>query len=883
MSYPYQYSPQGQPGPPYPPQRQQQAPTNGYAANGYPVYHQASQLPQQRNMQYVNPQVVQSQPMVVIPQRSSQQHNQYQTQTRPSPQYLSQPLAATFDSIDVHPHNTHVPQRHPQTQHTPRPQHQTSYQAQQQQTPNVHQAQQRQQDGAQRQQQTPLRQHSVTQQHRQPLQHNQQPPRPQQQTPRPQQQTPRPQQKTPGSQQQATRPGQIRHPQVVITTPSRSVSVTSTTPRASPSPNGATDYNPLLLLLAEEYIEAAHGMGPTVSLTHQDQETYYKLMSTGMGCMEAVLKNYKLHPAVEGQIRLRFATLLHNETNNDTEADTILNHGIMLCQRHRLLDLKYSMQHLQARVLAKTNPGAAIKTLDKVIREAEDYGHVAWVYALRFLCVSLSQQTPSQRGYSTSLHHLDAISRLSDDHRDLAIYVVSATFKALLHLRTPGTDSMIEAQRAIADARQYQLDRSVQGLTQIMALLSILDVVCSIQNKKRDDILEKMNTMHQFMDRRNPTKGTEQTSDEGFLGVPIDHSSSGQLHASTGGIFRKTADGRDQLVFAWFHHRDIYCLGYYLSGVAASLNNEKKSMYFLQEGIKLIRGVYLPSSCQHLPVTDHILESLQQHEAHPESISEMSSLTNWRTLMDWHIRLQLAFHSCNRADWQAARNTQTFLQQTAGHSSLGDAMYRERLAVYLGGAIDQGAGQLDSALRSYQSDILALPEAALVNDPNTDIAILAALNTLLIIREPSHPQHVQFGYLMTQLEPFCSHHKSGDIVAAFQLIRGCIDNARTVNSTTYIKTALKNARGVSNQQLTCMAMAAFTFQFATDRLDEGAVKAHEACQKVAVRAQSKLWECTADGMLATLLEKLGNGQQAAVVRTEIEELRESLPEDLRGY
>ncbi|KAF2810880.1 uncharacterized protein BDZ99DRAFT_441490 [Mytilinidion resinicola] len=721
MSYPYQYSPPGQPGPPHPPQRQPQAPPNGYAPNGYPAQNQASQMPPQTPMQYVNP---------------------------------------------------------------------------------------------------------------------------------------------PRSQQQATRPGQIRHPQVVIHTPSRSASVLSTTPQASPSPGGATDYNPLLLLLAEEYIEAAHGMGPTVSLTHQDQETYYKLMSTGMGCMDAVLLNYKLHPATEGQIRLRFATLLHNETNNDAKTDQVLNHGIMLCQRHRLLDLKYSMQHLQARALAKKNPGAAIKTLDKVIKEAEDYGHVAWVYALRFLCVSLSQQMPSQRGYSTSLHHLEAISKISDDHRDMAVYVVSAAFKALLHLRTPGTESMVEAQRAIADARQYQLDQSVLGLTQIMTLLSLLDVVCSLQSHRKEEILEKTMAMHQFLDKPDLA---EQRKDEGFLGVPIERSSSGQLHISSGGIFRKTADGRDQLVFAWVCRRDVYCLGYYLSGVATSLYYERQPITYLQEAIKLIRG------------------SLVQHEAHPESISGMSSLTNWRTLIDWYLRLQLAFYFCSRADWPAARNTQIFLQLTASHCSLGDAIHRERLATYLGGAIDQGAGRLDSALRSYQSDILALPDTALVNDPSTDVAILAALNTLLIIREPSHPQHFQFGLLMAQLGPFCTSHRSRGIVAAFQLIKGCIDNDRTVNSTTYIQTAMHTAKTISNQQLTCMAFAAFTLHFATGRLDGDAVRAHEAFPKLAVRARSKLWECTANGMLATLLEKRGNGQEAAAIRREIEELRESLPEDLRGH
>ncbi len=60
----------------------------------------------------------------------------------------------------------------------------------------------------------------------------------------------------------------------------------------SPASSGAVDYQLLLLSLAEEYIAAAHGLGSVVALTGRSKETekYYKLMATGMGCMEAALK-----------------------------------------------------------------------------------------------------------------------------------------------------------------------------------------------------------------------------------------------------------------------------------------------------------------------------------------------------------------------------------------------------------------------------------------------------------------------------------------------------------------------------------------------------------------------------------------------------------------
>lgn len=52
------------------------------------------------------------------------------------------------------------------------------------------------------------------------------------------------------------------------------------------------DYQLLLLSLAEGYFAAAHGQGSMVALAQREveMEKYYKLIATGLGCLEAVLK-----------------------------------------------------------------------------------------------------------------------------------------------------------------------------------------------------------------------------------------------------------------------------------------------------------------------------------------------------------------------------------------------------------------------------------------------------------------------------------------------------------------------------------------------------------------------------------------------------------------
>jgi hypothetical protein len=58
-----------------------------------------------------------------------------------------------------------------------------------------------------------------------------------------------------------------------------------------PPPEPPVDYQLLLLSLAEEYIKAAHGIGSLVALYRRAEDTsqYYKLIATGLGCMESAL------------------------------------------------------------------------------------------------------------------------------------------------------------------------------------------------------------------------------------------------------------------------------------------------------------------------------------------------------------------------------------------------------------------------------------------------------------------------------------------------------------------------------------------------------------------------------------------------------------------
>lgn len=280
----YQWPQQGYPntqyGAPVPP-------PNGYQTNGYPVQYPQQPMPPA----YPQSHPISNHPRVVIPPpRPSQQYHPAQN----GPQILRR---STQPQVVIAPRD---PGPIPQMQ-----------------APRIRQVQvpvqRSNSDGArssmaQRQPQQLQTPPSKPVQSSQSFQEN--PPRPQQRTPSlptsNQPRTPLQPQSTPKqrahSQQQSSQhrspslsqpSSQARsHPQVVIKKPAPQLQ-TPTRPQP-PAPTQAlpADLTVLLLSAADEYINAAHGLGSIAAIAQREEDLarYYKLMATGLGCMEAVLR-----------------------------------------------------------------------------------------------------------------------------------------------------------------------------------------------------------------------------------------------------------------------------------------------------------------------------------------------------------------------------------------------------------------------------------------------------------------------------------------------------------------------------------------------------------------------------------------------------------------
>ena len=645
------------------------------------------------------------------------------------------------------------------------------------------------------------------------------------------------------------------------------------------------DYQLLLLSLAEEYFAAAYGHGSITDILHRENEmqNYYKLIATGLGCLEAVLKRYTLPPEREAVVRLRYATVLYEETENTMEAEESLSKGISICDRHRFFDLKYDMQHLLARILFQKNPRAAFKFLDGVTKDAEAYQHVAWVYAFRFLKVSLHLELSSHQDLVAALSQLKHVLYLSNHYGDKTVLAIATTLEALTSLKVSNdAESIEQAQRALAGVRSLQLDPKIGQMHQLAILTSFVDLCCHLQNFEPAQVLSKMHTMQNTL--KNVDHNRYWTADGSFA-IPIPNARMPSCKSRRAGIVRKEEDSSLVLIFNWLPREDICTVEYLLSGLAMSHRNMldgQKSEHILEEGI---RRLECASSFLNLfEVTNYLLGANRETSKVPKSITLTSAHQQWREEITAYMRLHLAFTLCRRTSWSSARQQQAEIRKLqASMAKIPEPILL--LTAYLEGVICQGTGDIENALAIYQSPTLSIHEYRKKPHPShthLDIALLTALNTLLIIRTPTHPLHHTLPALLSFIEHLCLRNPNRQIQAAFHLISATISSSSTILLTKQsLQSALQLAKQTENKHLICMVLTFMSWKFFRGVVGEQAEKSAKASQTLAQQCKDSLWMSVSAGVFGDTLEAAGRIEEAKRARENGLITARSLPEGLQ--
>jgi hypothetical protein len=693
------------------------------------------------------------------------------------------------------------------------------------------------------------------------------------------------QQGTPTSQYRSpSLPQSSRHPQVVIPTsarkPSSSQLQTPSKPQHAPIRALPAEIMVLMLSTADEYIAAARSLGSVAASTLKpaDLDQYYKLMSRGLGCMETVLKKFNMAPRDEAMQRLRYASLLVEETDNNQEIEENLARGIALCNRNRLQDLKYAMQHLQARYQFQSNHRAALKMLDKYIAEAETFQHIVWVYAFRFLRVSLALQTAGRSEAASAIQHLHTIGKLAQRHGDRAIEVTCSALEAMIHLRSPALDRLEHAQRAIASARSHQLQLSDKELGQINILIDCIDVACSVQQGQLDE--QKLTALQTKADQY---AGAQYAGPrDGVFGVLLEKSFGGNMTFSTGGIFRKSGDGRDQLVLAWLPRDELIMLAYYLSGLISLPAN--KGNDYLQQGVHKLtqRMSQHPISCCGLALTS--TGSLQQHSALHLSIPAAIAQRNWVKILDYHTKFILGLVACYHDDRATASRAVSMLRERIAEQPFSGLPPYTQMITYLSGSLDQSGGSIDSAMRTFSAAEFELPSAG-GSDFKTDLAILATMNRLLVIRDPLHLDHYLAQVLFAQLQPLCENHPHLHIQCGFRIIQAINSPNETINrQKSLIESTAKRAMGLkpSNLQFVAIGLNYMASNFFADSVGDRPLKSVRAARHVSKQGRSVLWRAVSLGICINTFQRNGFLKDVQECTEHLNALKGKLPGGLGG-
>ena len=598
-----------------------------------------------------------------------------------------------------------------------------------------------------------------------------------------------------------------------------------------------------------------------------DIRQYHKLMSTAMACMDTVLRDFNMPPRDEAKLRLRYASLMIEET--DVEAtdvssriEEILSKQISLCGRHRLQDLKFAALHLQARYQFKTNHRVGLKSLDKPIAEAETFQHIAWVYALRFLKVTLALQIPGRVEVVPALQQLHAIQGHAERRGDRAIYVACCALEAMVHLRSGVADRLEQAQRAIAAARSLQLQVTAKELGSFGTLLDLIDIASGIaignpDRTKADalvvSILDK--------DRENGSSGN------GIFTVLIERSFGGNLTFDTGGVFRKNAERKDELVFSWLPMDDLRALCFYISALDSHLH--QKGMHYMNEAHQRFR-----ESAKGRTITGI-----------PPAVA--CARIECNLVLDWYSMFAIGLMACSHDDHTTVSNVLGELRKRISLPPYKNEAAFTRTLAYLTSINDQSNGALDSALQASSIPELSIPEKGQATTPaRTDIALLASLNRLLILRNPNHVLHSHTDTLLEQIKPLCEDHPNQYIRTAFRLVHTFQGEAAAIS---HQKNTVQRAVGIARQvgdktqnfEFLAMIMCYFVARFFADSVGEKSIQAVLAARSQAIKNRRPVWKAVAAGLCMNTYRRHGLMDKAADAEREFESARVLLPIGLR--
>ena len=273
------------------------------------------------------------------------------------------------------------------------------------------------------------------------------------------------------------------------------------------------------------------------------------------------------------------------------------------------------------------------------------------------------------------------------------------------------------------------------------------------------------------------------------------------------------------------------------------------------------------------------------------SLPAAFTLNRLRAHLDLNIRVYRIFGFCDLSNWTKAKDELDNLRRMLKDFPYQIPQHAQNLMLYLQGSIHQSTGNLDLALKVFRSSALAISQPSnRIPAPQQQLSILAALNTVLVLRDPALNLYPEASEILNRLQPLCKDHPCKPVRAAYTLAQALVtstdDEAQSgkpsmLTTKSSLSTSLGIARATQNSQIMALVLSFLTQIFFTGISGEQAEKSAKAARATASNWRSGLWTTVADGMLVQTLGLLGKEDERRKITADGMEKLAQLPESVR--
>lgn len=481
-----------------------------------------------------------------------------------------------------------------------------------------------------------------------------------------------------------------------------------------------------------------------------DITMYHKLVSAAIGCLLAILREPNLPAHVEIQTRLKLASLLIEETENATEADSVLAKGLAVAVKSNHHALTLRLKYATVLAMARSSQRGALRLLDSTLEEAAMVGVSAidTIYSLQFLRISIllasaGDGTNNNVGdYTRGIQELVNLENQREVQKQVAAlaYVMHA-LKLIQAGKTTEASALLisvtEIEQQVSMDMTYNTSQSVifPIAIQIAFLRVISQIIIALQTAQfgfvDSGLLVELNNL-----TSSDMFNDGSWSNTGLFLLPLASLPNGN-----------SGPASSTLSINWLSLVEARILASLVTGIAklrsAPEDDARVARQHLQHALEMVRSELqwksaTPEQQQRGEYPETPLLSLAAAKAHKDQLR----------LLQCYTLFYLAIESFMLSQWTDSGNLQELLQT----AQLLPPELNEQflpLTFYLSGVFFQASGNVHNAIQFF------LKIRSHVRSERNELYLLATINLVSLLEAPE-----QRSYNTFKMVPIEDHNNS---------------------------------------------------------------------------------------------------------------------------